>query len=114
MTAGSSGPAIAQASDSVTVEEGLREHSVRSNPAHGPALVTKHPRVIMGAVMMATMMQMVDSTIANVALPHMQASFSAALDQISWVLTSYILATAIATPLIGWLSSRFGRKHVFL
>ncbi len=68
----------------------------------------------MGAVMMATMMQMVDTTIANVALPHMQASFSAALDQISWVLTSYILATAIATPLIGWLSSRFGRKHVYL
>jgi len=79
-----------------------------------PALVTKHPRLIMAAVMMATTMQMVDSTIANVALPHMQATFSAALDQISWVLTSYILATAIATPLIGWLSARFGRKHVFL
>ena len=84
------------------------------SPKLGPALVTKHPRVIMACVMMATMMQMVDTTIANVALPHMQASFSAALDQISWVLTSYILATAIATPLIGWLSSRFGRKHVFL
>jgi DHA2 family multidrug resistance protein len=82
--------------------------------AVGPALVTKHPRIVMGAVMMATMMQMVDTTIANVALPHMQASFSAALDQISWVLTSYILATAISTPLIGWLSSRFGRKHVYL
>ncbi len=114
MAALSSGPAIAEAgaraSDNVTVEEG----PVQSNLAIGPALVTKHPRVIMGAVMMATMMQMVDTTIANVALPHMQASFSAALDQISWVLTSYILATAIATPLIGWLSSRFGRKHVFL
>jgi DHA2 family multidrug resistance protein len=86
----------------------------RANLAVGPALVTRHPRIVMGAVMMATMMQMVDTTIANVALPHMQASFSAALDQISWVLTSYILATAISTPLIGWLSSRFGRKHVYL
>ena len=98
----------------MTVAEDSREGPVRSNLAAGPALVTKHPRVIMGAVMMSTMMQMVDTTIANVALPHMRASFSAALDQISWVLTSYILATAIATPLIGWLSSRFGRKHVFL
>ena len=83
-------------------------------PAPGPALVAKHPRLIIGAVMMANTMQMVDATIANVALPHMQASFSAALDQISWVLTSYILATAIATPLTGWLTRRFGRKHLFL
>ena len=114
MVARSSGPEIAEASDTVTVEEARRGYSAPSNLAVGPALVTKHPRIVMGAVMMATMMQMVDTTIANVALPHMQASFSAALDQISWVLTSYILATAIATPLIGWLSSRFGRKHVFL
>src|SRR5580698_4641184 len=114
MVARSSGPAIAEASDTVAVKEDRQEEAVRVAPTPGPALVTKHPRVIMGAVMMANMMQMVDSTIANVALPHMQASFSAALDQISWVLTSYILATAIATPLIGWLSSRFGRKHVYL
>src|SRR6201992_3421453 len=124
MVARSSGPVIAEVnarkSDNATAEESPRERSVQAGPApqshsaHGPALVTKHPRVIMGAVMMATMMQMVDTTIANVALPHMQASFSAALDQISWVLTSYILATAISTPTIGWLSSRFGRKHVYL
>jgi DHA2 family multidrug resistance protein len=116
MVARSSGPAISARQATPSGRRGSpREQAVRSSTqAPGPALVTKHPRVIMGAVMMATMMQMVDSTIANVALPHMQASFSAALDQISWVLTSYILATAIATPLIGWLSSRFGRKHVFL
>ena len=85
-----------------------------TTPVLGPALVAKHPRLIIGAVMMANTMQMVDATIANVALPHMQASFSAALDQISWVLTSYILATAIATPLTGWLTRRFGRKNLFL
>src|ERR1700748_1387146 len=83
-------------------------------PVLGPALVVKHPRLVSMSVMMANVMQMVDATIANVALPHMQASFSAALDQISWVLTSYILATAISTPTIGWLSSRVGRKRVYL
>ena len=114
MVARSSGTGIAQAKDSVAADEDSQGHKAPGNLELGPALVTKHPRIVMGAVMMATMMQMVDTTIANVALPHMQASFSAALDQISWVLTSYILATAISTPLIGWLSSRFGRKHVYL
>jgi len=114
MAAPPSGTAIAEADDGAAVEDAPRERKAPASLEVGPALVTKHPRIVMGAVMMATMMQMVDTTIANVALPHMRASFSAALDQISWVLTSYILATAIATPLIGWLSSRFGRKHVYL
>ncbi len=64
--------------------------------------------------MLATIMQTLDSTIANVALPHMAGSLSASQDQISWVLTSYIVAAAIATPLTGWLSTRFGRKRMFL
>jgi DHA2 family multidrug resistance protein len=59
-------------------------------------------------------MQALDTTIANVALPHIQGSVSAAQDQITWVLTSYIVAAAIATPLTGWLSGRYGRKRVFL
>jgi len=114
MAAPPSGTAIAEAGDSAAAEDAPQEYKAPASLTVGPALVVKHPRVVMGAVMMATMMQMVDTTIANVALPHMRASFSAALDQISWVLTSYILATAISTPLIGWLSSRFGRKHVYL
>jgi MFS transporter, DHA2 family, multidrug resistance protein len=63
--------------------------------------------------MLATFMQGVDTTIANVALPHMQGSFSAAQDQIAWVVTSYIVAAAIMTPLTGWLAGRFGIKYVF-
>jgi MFS transporter, DHA2 family, multidrug resistance protein len=63
--------------------------------------------------MVATFMQGVDTTIANVALPHMQGSFSAAQDQIAWVVTSYIVAAAIMTPLTGWLAGRFGIKYVF-
>ncbi|MGA7865133.1 MAG: DHA2 family efflux MFS transporter permease subunit [Stellaceae bacterium] len=65
------------------------------------------------SIMLATFMQGVDTTIANVALPHMQGSFSAAQDQISWVVTSYIVAAAIMTPLTGWLAGRFGIKWVF-
>lgn len=64
--------------------------------------------------MTATIMQALDSTIANVALPYMQGSLSASQDQINWVLTSYILAAAIMTAPIAWLASRFGRKRLFI
>src|SRR6187455_2845265 len=64
--------------------------------------------------MTATIMQALDTTIANVALPYMQGSLSASLDQVSWVLTSYIVASAIMTAPIGWLASRFGRKKLFI
>ena len=66
------------------------------------------------SIMLATFMQGVDTTIANVALPHMQGSFSVLRDQIAWVVTSYIVAAAIMTPLTGWLAGRFGIKYVFL
>ena len=65
-------------------------------------------------VMLATLMQALDTTIANVALPYMQGSLSATTDQINWVLTSYIVAAAIITPATGWLEARFGRKPLFL
>ncbi len=64
--------------------------------------------------MTATIMQALDTTIANVALPYMQGSLSASLDQINWVLTSYIVAAAIMTAPIGWLADRFGRKKLFV
>src|SRR3954467_2376505 len=64
--------------------------------------------------MTATIMQALDTTIANVALPYMQGSLSASLDQISWVLTSYIVAAAVMTAPVGWLPDRFGRKKLFI
>ncbi|MGA2551481.1 MAG: DHA2 family efflux MFS transporter permease subunit [Burkholderiaceae bacterium] len=73
-----------------------------------------HRGMITISIMLATIMQTLDSTIANVALPHMQGTLSAASDQITWVLTSYIVAAAIATPATGWLADRFGRKNLFL
>lgn len=67
-----------------------------------------------GGLMLATLMVTIDMTIANVALPHMQGSLSASQEQMTWVLTSYIVATAIMTPLSGWLSMKIGRKRLFL
>jgi MFS transporter, DHA2 family, multidrug resistance protein len=64
--------------------------------------------------MMATVMQALDTTIANVALPYMQGSLSASQDQINWVLTSYIVAAAIMTAPVGWIANRFGRKRIFI
>ena len=74
------------------------------------------PRRIMVTVcaMSATIMQALDTTIANVALPYMQGILSASLDQINWVLTSYIVASAIMTAPIGWVADRFGRKRLFI
>jgi DHA2 family multidrug resistance protein len=69
---------------------------------------------ITASITCATIMQGVDTTIANVALPHIQGSMSAAQDQVAWVVTSYIVAAAIMTPLTGWLAGRFGVKYVFL
>jgi MFS transporter, DHA2 family, multidrug resistance protein len=75
----------------------------------------KHTKVaITTCVILATLMQALDTTIANVALPYMQGSVSASQDEIAWVLTSYIVAAAIMTPPTGYLTNRFGLKRVFL
>src|SRR5262249_53770897 len=73
-----------------------------------------HRLIVTICTVLATLMQALDTTIANVALPYMQGSFAAAPDQITWVLTSYIVAAAIMTAPIGWLSARFGRKNLFM
>tara|TARA_R100000005_G_scaffold48815_1_gene23398 strand:+ start:7469 stop:9022 length:1554 start_codon:yes stop_codon:yes gene_type:complete len=70
--------------------------------------------MITASVMLATIMQALDTTIANVALPHMQGTMSATQDQISWVLTSYIVAAAIMTPPTGVLAARLGRRRLFI
>ena len=66
------------------------------------------------AVMLAVLIQVLDTTIANVALPHMQASLGATQESINWVLTSYIVASAIAIPIAGWLADRIGRKRLLV
>ena len=82
-----------------------------SGPMESPPI---NRTMITISIMLATVIQALDGTIANVALPHMQGSLSASSDQITWVLTSFIVAAAIATPLNGWLVDRYGLKKVFL
>ncbi len=79
-----------------------------------PAAVTTNRAMVTISVMLATTMQAIDTTIANVALPHMQGAMAATQDQISWVLTSYIVAAAIMTPPTAFLAARFGRKRLFI
>src|SRR5215472_2216097 len=64
--------------------------------------------------MLVTVMQVLDTSITNVALPHMQGSFSASIDEMSWVITSYLAANAMVIPASGWLTSVFGRRRFFL
>ncbi|HET9812367.1 MAG TPA: DHA2 family efflux MFS transporter permease subunit [Sphingomicrobium sp.] len=77
-------------------------------------LPTGERLIVTIGVMMAVLLQVLDTTIANVALPHMQASLSASQDTINWVLTSYIVASAIALPISGWLADKVGRKRLLL
>src|ERR1700678_3097541 len=82
--------------------------------APAPQERVPHRLIITLCTMGATLMQSLDSTIANVALPYMQGSLSASYDEITWVLTSYITAAAIMTAPVGWISARFGLKRLFL
>ena len=66
------------------------------------------------AVMLGTTLEVLDTSIVNVALPHMQGTFSASVDEIAWVVTSYLVANGVMIPMTGWISSRFGRKRYFM
>lgn len=79
-----------------------------------PTLETRHRGLLMMAVICVSIIQLLDVTIANVALPHMQASLGATMDSIHWVLTSFIIAGVLVTPVIGWVSDTFGSRRVFL
>ncbi|MES2453601.1 MAG: DHA2 family efflux MFS transporter permease subunit [Pseudomonadota bacterium] len=84
-------------------------------PVPGQAsLPVKNRGLLTIGIMGAMIMQILDTTIANVALPHMQTSLSATMDTVTWVLTSYIVASAIAIPATGWLADRFGSRNLFL
>ncbi len=78
------------------------------------ALPTRNTIFVVFGIMMASLLQILDTTIANVAIPHMQASLGATPDEISWVLTSYIVASAVAMPMTGWLADRVGSRRLFI
>ena len=81
--------------------------------AHSEPATPSHKWLVALAVMLGTTLEVLDTSIVNVALPHMQGSFSASVDEIAWVLTSYLVANGIMIPMTGWISSRFGRKRYF-
>ena len=82
-----------------------------SNAAWTPAT---NPWLIAGTVMLATFMEVLDTSIANVSLPHIAGNLSATIDESTWVLTSYLISNAIILPLTGWLSMLFGRKRLYM
>lgn len=85
-----------------------------AHPVAGPAAMGINPWVIAGVVMLATFMEVLDTSIANVALPHIAGSLSASVDESTWVLTSYLVSNAIVLPLTGWFSTLFGRKRFYM
>lgn len=85
-----------------------------SAPPSSPSVEVRHRGLITLSIMLATIMQVLDTTIANVALPSMTGDLGASQDTITWVLTSYIVASAIMTPVTGWLADRIGKRELFL
>ena len=79
-----------------------------------PHLPTSNHALLIVGIMAASLLQVLDTTIANVAIPHMQSSLGATADTVTWVLTSYIIASAVAMPITGWLSDRIGARLLFI
>src|SRR3954453_7372658 len=73
-----------------------------------------NPWLVAMAVMFGTFMEVLDTTVVNVSLPHIAGSMSASIDEATWVLTSYLVANAIILPITGWLAIRFGRKNLLM
>ena len=73
-----------------------------------------NPWIVATAVMCATFMEVLDTTVVNVSLPHIAGSLSASVDEAAWALTSYLVANAIILPMTGWIANYFGRKRTLL
>jgi MFS transporter, DHA2 family, multidrug resistance protein len=92
------------------------QSSSNLNPPAPPAQNPQHinPWIIAVAVMLSTFMEVLDTTVVNVSLPHIAGSLSATVEEATWTLTSYLVANAIILPLTGWLSNFFGRKRMLM
>src|SRR5512138_1690584 len=75
---------------------------------------TVNPWIVAVSVMLATFMEVLDTTVVNVSLPHIAGNLSASIDEATWTLTSYLVANAIILPLTGWLARMVGRKRLLL
>ena len=83
-------------------------------PADAPQLAVRNHGLLLVGIMAASLLQVLDTTIANVAIPHMQSTLGATSESITWVLTSYIVASAVAMPLTGWLADKVGGRRLFI
>jgi MFS transporter, DHA2 family, multidrug resistance protein len=86
----------------------------RTVPAPEAPLSSVNPWVIALTVMLATFMEVLDTSVANVALPHIAGNLAASIDESTWVLTAYLVSNAIVLPLAGWFSALFGRKRFYM
>src|SRR5713226_903567 len=102
-------PAGASAQPSASAESAAPALAITA-----PATETTHKWIVAIAVILCTILEVLDSSIVNVALPHMQGSFSATIDEVTWVVTTYLVAAGIMIPTTGWIAGQFGRKRYFL
>ena len=110
----SSSPSLRDARPAAAAAEPAAQRPSDHAQADVAALpVANQPLLIVG-VMLASLLQVLDTTIANVAIPHMQAALGATVDTVTWVLTSYIIASAVAMPITGWLADRIGARKLFI
>src|SRR6185437_10405554 len=107
-------PAVLEEEELVPVEESLAEIAVPFDNERLPQTKVFNPWIVAMVVTIGTFMEVLDTSIANVALPHISGSLSASQDEGAWVLTSYLVANAIILPISGWLSSILGRKNFYL
>ena len=82
--------------------------------AAGSDLPASRKWLLTFSVMVVAVMQVLDTSVTNVALPHMQGSLSASVEEVAWVITSYLAANAVIIPATGWLTAYFGRRKFFL
>jgi len=95
-------------------EQSANTDAVQSQPAAIKRAEAPHKWLIAVSVILGPILEVLDSSIVNVSLPHMQGSFSAGVDEVAWVVTSYLVANGIMIPMTGWISARFGRKRYFM
>ena len=79
-----------------------------------PAVPAVNPWIVAVSVMLATFMEVLDTTVVNVSLPHIAGSLSSTIEEATWALTSYLVANAIILPMTGWLANYFGRKRLLM
>src|ERR1041384_4848471 len=92
----------------------MNAEETKSVATAGEGKPAVNPWIIAMSVMLATFMEVLDTSVANVALPHIAGNLSASTDQATWVLTSYLVSNAIVLPATGWLSTTFGRKRLLI